>query len=210
MVKVLLLIVFELLNTETQDVKEIWKYTAETFFVDSKKQIVILSPSGRIYLETEPEIGIYVVSFDGDYHKVSDEFVYFIDGQEAVNQYIASDEQHQLVSVKLDGSITHLARRADYYVPPRSSPDGKWIIITSETRTELYSKDLQLMKPLGIHATDIVWRPTWQVFSCIVIPYFIIYQLMAKSQNSEKSAHQKIVDLMSMSGSPKKQVTLKA
>ncbi|MEO7840455.1 MAG: hypothetical protein ABIU06_13995 [Anaerolineales bacterium] len=124
-----------IINTEAQDVKEIWKYSAESFFVDLRKRIIILSPYGRIYLQSEPEIEVYIVSFDGDYHKVSNEFVYFIDGQDAVNQYFASDQQHQLVSVKLDGSITHLARRADYYVPPRSSPDGKWIIITSETET---------------------------------------------------------------------------
>ena len=148
-----------IINTETWEIKEVWKYSAETFFVDSNRRIIILSPYGRIYLEPEPEMGIYIVSFDGDYHKVSNEFVYFLDGQDAVNQYIASEEQHQLVGVKLDGSITPLARRADYYVPPRSSPDGKWVIITSEKETELYSADLQLIKSLGIHATDIVWRP---------------------------------------------------
>lgn len=171
-----------IINTETQDVKEIWKYAAETFFVDSKKRIIILSPSGRIYLETEPEIGIYVVSFDVGYHKVSDEFVYFIERQDAVNQYIASDEQYQLVSVKLDGSITQLARRADYDVPPRSSPDGKWIIITSETGTELYSRDLQLIKSLGIHATDIVWRP--DSAGVFLYSYPILYYLPTNGEES--------------------------
>lgn len=150
---------FRIIDIKTHQVKQIWEYSAETFFVDLKRQVIIISPYGRIYLEDEPEVGIYVVSFSGDYHKVSDEFVYFIEGQDAVHRYFASDQKHQLVSVSIDGEVTQLSRRVDYYVPPKSSPDGKWTIITSENETELYSEDIELIKSLGIHATDIIWRP---------------------------------------------------
>lgn len=148
-----------IISIETKEVKEIWNYSAESFFVDLNRQTIILSPYGRIYLQPEPEKGIYTISFDGQYQKVSDEIVYFIEGQDAVDEYIAITQQNQLVGVKFDGSITPLSRKPDYYVPPRSSPDGKWIVITSETETEIYSKDLKFMESLGIHATDIIWRP---------------------------------------------------
>jgi Tol biopolymer transport system component len=148
-----------IINAETQEVKEIWKYAAESFFVDLKKQTIILSPYGRIYFEPEPAPGIYTVSFDGNYQKVSDEMIFFIEGQEAVTRYMAITPRNQLVGVKLDGSIISLSRKPDYDVPPHSSPDGKWIIITSETETELYSENLELRKALGIHATEIIWRP---------------------------------------------------
>ena len=148
-----------IINSETQKVKRIWTYSAESFFVDLNQGMIVLSPYGRIYLEQEPEAGIYTVSFDGIYQKLSDEIVYFIEGQNAVNQYIAITQQDQLVGVRLDGSITPLFRKPDYYVPPHSSPDGKWVIITSETGTELYTEDLQFIESLGIHATDIIWRP---------------------------------------------------
>lgn len=148
-----------IINLETKEVKEIWNYSAESFFVDLNRQTIILSPYGRIYLQPEPEKGIYTVSFDGQYQKISDEIVYFIEGQDVVDEYIAITQQNQLVGIKLDGSITPLSRKPDYYVPPRSSPDGKWILITSETETEIYSKDLKFIESLGIHATDIIWRP---------------------------------------------------
>jgi len=150
---------FHIINIETHQVKEVWNYSAESFFVDLKKKTIILSPYGRIYSDPNIETGIYTVSFDGNYQKVSNEIIYFIEGQDAVTQYIAITQDNQLVGVKLDGSITPLSRKPDYNVPPKSSPDGKWKIITSETVTELYSEDLQLIKSLGIHATDIVWRP---------------------------------------------------
>jgi hypothetical protein len=112
-----------------------------------------------IWLDEEPEPGIYAVSFYGEFRKISDQTVRIIDGQEATNHYLAFNENIELVGIKLDGSVTPLQRKPDHYVPPHSSPDGKWVIITSEIETELYSEDLQLIRSLGIHATDIIWRP---------------------------------------------------
>lgn len=150
---------FRTINTETQEVNEVWRYSAESFYVDLKRNRIILSPYGRIYLRPEPETGIYTVSFDGHYRKISEEIVYFVEGQNAVVRYIAITQENQLVGVSPDGSITPLDRKPDYYVAPQASPDGKWIIITSESVTELYSGALDFIKSLEIHASDIIWRP---------------------------------------------------
>jgi len=149
-----------IINIETQEIKEIWEYSAESFFVDKENQIIVLVPYGTIWLDEKPEPGIYVVSFNGEFRKISDRIVRIIDGQDATKHYIAAiNDYKELVSIKLDGSITSLQRKPDHYVAPRSSPNGKWIIITNETETELYSEDLQVIKSLEIHATEIIWRP---------------------------------------------------
>ena len=148
-----------IINTESWEIKEIWEYSAESFFIDKENQIIVLVPYGIIWLDEKPEPGIYVVSFNGEFRKISDQIVRIIDGQDAANQYIAFNDDIELVSIKLDGSVTPLHRKPDHYVAPRSSPDGKWIIITNETETELYSEELQLIRSLGIHATEIIWRP---------------------------------------------------
>lgn len=148
-----------IINVKTKEVREIWKYSAESFFVDIENQLIVLSPYGTMWLEEEPEPGIYILSFSGEYKKISDEVVRIIEEQDTINQYISIQNYNELVSIKVDGSLTSLSRKPDYLVPPRVSPDGKWIVITNETETELYSDDLQLIKSLGFHAVEIIWRP---------------------------------------------------
>ena len=148
-----------IINAETQKTKVVWEYSAESFFVDKVNQIIALVPYGIIWIDEEPEPGVYIVSFNGEFKKISDQIVRIVDGQDATTQYIAFNENIDLIGIKLDGLITPLHRKPDHYVPPRSSPDGQWIAITNEAETEIYSGELQLIKALGIHATDIIWRP---------------------------------------------------
>ena len=69
------------------------------------------------------------------------------------------NENHPLVVIDQNGSVTHLSIKVNASIPPRVSPDGRWAIISSDAGTELYSENLQLIKSWDMNLSEIIWRP---------------------------------------------------
>lgn len=159
---------FRYINVETQQVKQIWKYVAESFFIDVENgRIFLLTyPNELPGLDPEPDEGLYLVTFDGEYEKITDDVYIPLNIQGIKDVYFAlvpnpspyTATGHILVGIQVDGSIIDLERKIDY-VYPSVSPNRKWVIISSNEGTELYSESLQLVKKLDIYATETIWRP---------------------------------------------------
>jgi len=148
------------INVETQQVKEIWKHIAVSFIIDKENQKVILlhMPWEGATSQSEQDMGIYMVSFDGTYLKIDDNEYYFFD-QAPFNSYFAIDVNSQLINIASNKSVTEMHREIDNNIPPQAAPNQKWVIIPSDRGTELFSATLELIKLWDIHATNIIWRP---------------------------------------------------
>jgi len=139
--------------------KILWPYSAESVAIDSQNQIIILStsPFGIEGWQPEPEAGVYFVSMDAKFTFISNETYSFFENQDPFNVYFALDDNDQLVSIGLNGLITPLERHATLSSPPRVSPNGNWVFITSDKGGELYSNSLQLIRSWDISPTITLW-----------------------------------------------------
>jgi dipeptidyl aminopeptidase/acylaminoacyl peptidase len=158
---------FRYINIETQQTKQVWRYVAESFFTDVEKgRIFLLTyPSEISGLEPEPEEGLYLVTFDGNYQKITDDVYIPLDTEGTESAYFAVapnpnpyDDEFSLFSIGIDGSILDLARRIGF-VYPNVSPNKKWAIISSNIGTELFSENLESIKLLDLYPLETFWRP---------------------------------------------------
>jgi len=146
------------INTDTQQVTEIWKYTAETLIVDKERHQVVLVTRPSETDDGQPEQGVYFVSRDGTYTKVSDDLYYPFD-QDPFDMYFVTHGYAQLAVISPDKTISDISRKRYDYEIPRVSPNQKWVIIPSDLGTELYSEALQLYKRIWDVPSKIIWRP---------------------------------------------------
>ncbi|HET9912386.1 MAG TPA: hypothetical protein VFQ13_10880 [Anaerolineales bacterium] len=147
------------INTDTQQVREVWKYTAETLIVDQERHQVILVTRPSETEDEKPEKGVYFVSREGVYTKVSDDIYYPFD-QDPFGMYFVTYGYAQLAAISTNGTILDLSRKRYDYEIPRVSPDQKWVILPSDMGTELYSKTMQFYRKIwDVPSSKIIWRP---------------------------------------------------
>ncbi|MFT3890656.1 MAG: hypothetical protein QM730_03410 [Anaerolineales bacterium] len=148
------------INTDTSKTKVIWANEANTVVINPlNKQVLIGIPESEI-----PDTkGMYIVSLDGSYKKISSDFYYPFEYQNLPNIYFGLDgienQRNELVSISTDGIIKNFARSVYDSRPPIPSPDGKWILISDDEGIELYSKNLELIKSWDASANAIAWSP---------------------------------------------------
>jgi len=148
------------INTDTQQVTELWPDEAQYVSIDPVKQQIILARSGF----DRPEVqGIYIVSTDGSYKKISEGFYYLFEKQDFSDLYFGLDglanETYQLIGIRPDSSIISFSRRVSYDAPPQVSPDKKWIVISDDKETEIYDAILNLINTIDLYAEEIIWTP---------------------------------------------------
>ena len=158
---------FRLLNIDTQEITQIWRYTAESFFIYKiNGTIFLLTFPGEISgLEPEPEQGLYLVEFDGKFKKLSNEIFTPLQEPGPRNTYFAvqinasTNEYLPLIVIDSDGNVTHLPLQIWYSIPPRVSPNQKYVIISSATGIGLYNENLEQIKLWDMKVSEIIWRP---------------------------------------------------
>lgn len=141
--------------------KIVWLYSTEDLLIDPRNQKLILStiPFGVDEWQPEPEQGTYIVNLDGTHSKISDDVYRFFDKQDFANSYFGMDINHQIVNIDFDGTVIKLPRKGYLVSSPRTSPDGKYVLIIDDMGIELYSERLELMKSWDTNSDTIVWRP---------------------------------------------------
>jgi hypothetical protein len=148
------------INTDTQQVTEIWPDEAQYVSTDQVNHQIILARS-----EFErPEVqGIYILSRDGSYKKISEGFYYLFEKQEFPGLYFGLDgltnETYQLIGIRPDGSVISFSRKVSYGAPPQISLDKKWIASSNDKGTEIYDANLNLISTIGSYSEKIIWTP---------------------------------------------------
>ena len=144
------------INTDTRLVKEIWSEEAIYISINYENNLLVLTQDEFTNAE-----GVYVVSMDGNYTKISNTPYYLFNQQDIPDLYfgleLKKDEYKQLVAIYPDSSV-FLFPNEVRYSSPVASPDKKFIIIQSEIGLELYSHDLQLIRSWEYYQSKIIWN----------------------------------------------------
>ena len=148
------------INTDTQQVSEIWPDEAQYVSIDPVQQRIILARSGF----ESPEVqGIYAVSRDGSYKKIANGFYFLFEKQDLPDLYFGLDglenETYQLIGIQPDGSIISFSRKVSYDAPPQVSSDKKWIASSNDSGTEIYDANLNLIRTIDSYSEKIIWTP---------------------------------------------------
>lgn len=157
---------FRSINTDTQQIKQVWKFVAEASFIDANngKIFLLTYPEGFIDPLLEPKEGLFLVNFDGKYTRITNEsYIPLIAGPN--NTYFVlqinnnSKETYPLLSIDIEGNLFDLGEEISYSFPPQTSPDNKWVIVTNSQGTFLYSDKLEIIHSWDIENTLVIWRP---------------------------------------------------
>jgi hypothetical protein len=136
----------------------IWLYSTESINVDNNNQKLIIStsPFGVREWQPEPEEGVYFVNLDGSYSKISGELFHFQKDQDFINSYFGSNKDNQIINIQFNGQVTKISQMGI----PRTSPNGKFTLVTDNEKVSLYSETLQLIKSWELNLFgSILWQP---------------------------------------------------
>lgn len=154
---------FQYIDITSERMKTIWPYSAESFSINSE--------SSEMYVQTlpasnvEPDGGIFSVSLNGTYEKISDMPYIPLQEQRFSDKFLALEPNHNdnryysLYSINKNGEITLINKSINYFFPPVISPDGNWVIITTMNETILFNKELEVVDSWKIPYAEIIWRP---------------------------------------------------
>jgi hypothetical protein len=149
------------INASDEKVTNIWPFPADSVAFNGQNQtfIISFSPFYGNDQKKNPLTGTYQVSLNGKRVLITDEIYYFLEEQNIFNSNLGMDANGQLISIALDETISLFDRKVDYQFPPKTSPDGKLVLIRDDKGIELYSEDLQIIKSWNIYDAEIIWRP---------------------------------------------------
>lgn len=119
------------IDVTTGKSEEIWPYITENAFIDLEGRIVLsVFPNKDNDNETNIPEGIYRLSLDGTYTKITDSLYSLFKDQDAFHSYFAIDQQNGLlVSISPDGSIMNFERKVSSQIRPRVSPNQENFIV---------------------------------------------------------------------------------
>ena len=150
------------INVETQQVTEVWPYTADHIAIDHRNNALVVStiPSG--YINDEPTEGTYLVPIRGSHSKITDDGFVLYEGFR--DSQVFGWRENQIYSIELDGRIILIGPSEwNEYQPPLASPNEKWIfLLENENKIALYSAETyEQIKTWNIdeYIYRISWRP---------------------------------------------------
>jgi len=146
------------IDTNSKETKVIWPYIAESMVLHKENHRIILSSIPYEFRESQPDPGMYLLHLDGTYSKISNEFFNLFPEQVFVNSYLAMDKNDTLVSISPNGDITNLAQMVSRRNPPRVSPNKRWVIITRDNVTRLFSKNIRPINSWEFDVSEVIWR----------------------------------------------------
>jgi Tol biopolymer transport system component len=152
---------FRLVNSQTQQIKEIWKYESEMFSVSPELNGILLTlyPEVVEYDQIPIEPGTYFISVNGKSTKITDEFYDLLEEPGFSNSFFVRKDRN-LYSIRIDEPTTQLIKEnVDFEHSPRLSANKKWLMVEGYDGLQLYSENLELIKSWEIRNSEMIWRP---------------------------------------------------
>jgi hypothetical protein len=150
------------INVESQQIKKIWPYIAESLVIDFQSEALFVSTIPGGYINNEPEEGTYFIATDGSYTKITDDIFTLYEGFKESQVFGRRDDQ--IYSVLTDGAAILLG--SSEWTDRRNpvvSTDQNWILILeTQSRIALYSTNSYAQVnvwDIGEYITQISWRP---------------------------------------------------
>lgn len=152
-------------NIEDGQMKEIWQYHTNEVAVDTDNQAVIFSFSLYSFddpIPNAPDIGTYLIFYDGEYEKISDQvFSYILSSYQ-----VLGTEEGVAYHILGDGSIKRIGPTDRWGLTNSSSPNKKWFFLDEgddegRQRFSLYDVSYQQINSWVIDGelVDTTWRP---------------------------------------------------
>jgi dipeptidyl aminopeptidase/acylaminoacyl peptidase len=129
------------LNTGTQELQDLWPYTAGSFAIDAGDQAIVVSTIPGGYFNSAPDEGTYYIPIRGEIIKITEERFVLSNGFK--ESQVFGFRENQVYSILADGTITRIGpSKWSEYQPPAASPNQKWLILLeNQSRITLYSAE---------------------------------------------------------------------
>jgi dipeptidyl aminopeptidase/acylaminoacyl peptidase len=129
------------INVETQQVTNVWPYTADHIVIDHKNEVLVVSTTPSGYLENEPTEGTYLVPIHSSHSKITDDIFVLYEGFK--DSQVFGWRGDQIYSILFDGSTSLIGpSHWNEFQPPLASPNQTWIFLREDqNRITLYSAE---------------------------------------------------------------------
>ena len=139
----------------------LWKGVFADYAFDFKNQIIGLSadPSYNSN-DSEPTIdgGLYLISLDGSYKKISDDIYPWLEFWDAIPPRFVGYYGKGVFTISEDGLTKQLSKKDQQLVS--ISPDNNWLAVYGQDGLDLFNSENELERTAMIGSISIVqWRP---------------------------------------------------
>ena len=150
------------LNTVTQELQDLWPYTAGSFAIDARQQAIVVSTIPGGYFNSAPEEGTYHIPIRGEISKITVERFTLSNGFK--ESQVFGFRENQVYSILADGIITRIGPSEwSEHLPPTASPNQAWILLLeNQNKVTLYAAETyEQTKTWEIPETiyRVSWRP---------------------------------------------------
>jgi dipeptidyl aminopeptidase/acylaminoacyl peptidase len=149
------------LNTGTQELQDLWPYTAGSFAIDAGQQAIVVSTIPGGYFNSAPDEGTYYLPIHGAISKITDERFVLSDGYK--ESQVFGFRENRVYSILADGTITPIGPSEwSEHLPPVASPNQRWILLLeNQKKIALYSAETY--EPIRAWDFDgIIYRVSWR------------------------------------------------
>jgi WD40 repeat protein len=149
------------LNTTTQELQDLWPYTAGSFATDPGKQGIFVSTIPGGYFNSAPDEGTFYIPLRSAISKITDERFVLANGYKELQVF--GFRKNQVYSILADGTITRIGpSQWSEHLPPATSPNQMWILLLeNQNKIALYSAETY--EPIRVWDFDgIIYRVSWR------------------------------------------------
>lgn len=149
------------INIESGSKTLLWKGVFADYAFDFQNQIIGLSADPSYSSnDSEPTIdgGLYLISLDGSYKKISDDIYPWLEFWNAIPPRFVGYYGEGVFTISEDGSTKQLSQKENQLVS--ISPDNNWLAVYGQDGLDLFNSENELERTEIIDNISIVqWRP---------------------------------------------------
>jgi WD40 repeat protein len=148
-----------IINTEKHQAKDVWRGTLEYLAIERSTGDILISTMPWADPAREPEMGLYLISKNGEARKISNNFFEVFPGLSS-DQFLGSSND-QTFAIPLSGTEV-LIGPSSIGNHPSISPDKQWLFLFEDDQTvTLYSQQLERENSwiFDNPIYKIIWRP---------------------------------------------------
>jgi dipeptidyl aminopeptidase/acylaminoacyl peptidase len=150
------------LNIVTQELQDLWPYTAGSFAIDPGKRGIVVSTIPGGYFNSAPAEGTYYIPINGASSKITDERFILSAGYK--ESQVFGFRENQVYSILADGTIKRIGPSEwNEHLLPAASPNQAWILLLgNQNKITFYAAEThEQIKAWEIPETiyRVSWRP---------------------------------------------------